>query len=273
MLTPLERPFQIQSVPPRDLARQWRRGFTLIELLVVIAIIALLAAILFPVFGRARENARRTSCLSSARQIGLALQQYEQDADGRTPPVNSTSDCPCWSDWVLPYAKSQQIFSSCPSKKFEFDWTPLSKENITFAYNNLYTSGGTATDGQETTPPSGATNGGVPGLSVAAMPVPSETIIFGDSAGQYMVYSSNKLATQTTVRLQPPFDAISGVPKIGRVESNTTNTKQAYVGRHFEGSNFVYVDGHAKWLRMSEAAKTNSNGVMYLFTVEDDQNL
>src|SRR3954466_6301394 len=67
------------------------RAFTLIELLIVIAIIALLAAILFPVFGRARENARRASCQSNMKQIGLGLQMYIQDYDGRVPICNDNS--------------------------------------------------------------------------------------------------------------------------------------------------------------------------------------
>ena len=65
-----------------------RTGFTLIELLVVIAIIAILAAILFPVFGRARENARRTSCISNARQLGLAVLQYASDYDDMMSPCS-----------------------------------------------------------------------------------------------------------------------------------------------------------------------------------------
>ncbi len=245
-------------------ATQKKRGFTLIELLVVIAIISILAAILFPVFGRARENARRTSCLSSMRQIGLGLQQYTQDSDERTPPVNSTSDCPCWSDWILPYVKSTEIFSACPSKHFNANWTPGTKNNIAFAYNNLYTGGG-STDVQETTPPSGATNSGTPGLSIAAMPVPTETTIFGDSAGDYMVYSSNK--NDITRELTLPAAHASKMMNIGR----TSTANQRFVGRHFEGSNFVFVDGHAKWLKMSDVAKTNSNGIMHYFTVEDDK--
>src|SRR5687768_11777068 len=87
-----------------------RAGFTLIELLIVIAIIALLAAILFPVFARARENARRTSCQSNLKQIGLGIQQYTQDNDERFPPED-TND-PTTVGWALstqPYTKSEQI--------------------------------------------------------------------------------------------------------------------------------------------------------------------
>lgn len=68
------------------------KGFTLIELLVVIAIIAILAAILFPVFARARENARRSSCMSNMKQIGLGLMQYTQDYDEKLPTCNFHSD-------------------------------------------------------------------------------------------------------------------------------------------------------------------------------------
>ena len=79
-------------------SKQYRRGFTLIELLVVIAIIAILAAILFPVFARARENARRSSCLSNMKQIGLGMMQYSQDNDERYPPNwhcgTNASSCP-----------------------------------------------------------------------------------------------------------------------------------------------------------------------------------
>jgi prepilin-type N-terminal cleavage/methylation domain-containing protein/prepilin-type processing-associated H-X9-DG protein len=93
------------------------RGFTLIELLVVIAIIALLAAILFPVFSRARENARRSSCASNLKQIGLGIMQYSQDYDERMVLVGSTGGGPCtapWHDRIQPYTKSTQVFQ-CPS--------------------------------------------------------------------------------------------------------------------------------------------------------------
>jgi len=107
--------------------RPLRRGFTLIELLVVIAIIAILAAILFPVFAQAREKARQTSCLSNCKQIGLALQMYAQDYDERLP--NTGPDWPGngknpvyaagygWAMWVVlldPYIKSRKVWV-CPS--------------------------------------------------------------------------------------------------------------------------------------------------------------
>src|SRR5687768_13605090 len=94
-------------------APRTRRGFTLIELLVVIAIIALLAAILFPVFGRAREQARKTSCMSNLKQIGLGIMQYTQDYDEYLP-VGNTGGGQGWAGRVGPYLKSSQIFI-CPS--------------------------------------------------------------------------------------------------------------------------------------------------------------
>src|SRR4051794_21082605 len=93
--------------------RMRRKGFTLIELLVVIAIIAILAAILFPVFAQAREKARQSQCLSNARQIALALTTYSQDYDEmlvmRYPGPNVS-----WKDSLEPYLKSADIYR-CPS--------------------------------------------------------------------------------------------------------------------------------------------------------------
>ncbi len=93
------------------------RGFTLIELLVVIAIIAILAAILFPVFARARENARRASCQSNLKQIGLGVLQYVQDYDENYPVANYTppgGTQRSWRQLIQPYVKSADLFR-CPS--------------------------------------------------------------------------------------------------------------------------------------------------------------
>ena len=104
-----------------------RRGFTLIELLVVIAIIAILAAILFPVFARAREKARESSCLSNLRQIGTALQMYASDYDDYLPLANEYPASPPPADGyhegppsirdiLYPYVKNTQIYR-CASDK------------------------------------------------------------------------------------------------------------------------------------------------------------
>jgi prepilin-type N-terminal cleavage/methylation domain-containing protein/prepilin-type processing-associated H-X9-DG protein len=93
--------------------RKSTHGFTLIELLVVISIIAIIAAILFPVFSRARENARRSSCTSNAKQLALGIIMYSQDYDEKMMPAYYGTVY--WPYLTLPYTKSQQILN-CPSE-------------------------------------------------------------------------------------------------------------------------------------------------------------
>jgi prepilin-type N-terminal cleavage/methylation domain-containing protein/prepilin-type processing-associated H-X9-DG protein len=107
------------STPGSKPACNSKRGFTLIELLVVIAIIALLAAILFPVFARARENARKSSCSNNLKQIGVGMLQYQQDYDETTVPgiIDVPGGLVGWIQIIQPYVKSTQSFQ-CPSDSY-----------------------------------------------------------------------------------------------------------------------------------------------------------
>ena len=135
-----------------------RTGFTLIELLVVIAIIAILAAILFPVFARARENARRASCQSNLKQIGLGFMQYTQDYDEKYPEIYVADPLTSWNYMVQPYVKSNQLFD-CPSATgiAPYDGRRFI-ETLCYGMNRT-----------------------VSGLSIAAIAKPAETVMSGDN--------------------------------------------------------------------------------------------
>src|SRR5688572_4787497 len=159
-----------------------RSAFTLIELLVVIAIIAILAAILFPVFAQAREKARQTSCLSNMKQIGTAALMYIQDYDERTPrnwygmdgfeATTAIGDTPGrykWMDSIQPYIKNTQIFT-CPSAS-QLPYVPRTALQTgqtttkygSYAYNRAY---GQVDVESDTTPA---------GKSLAQLALPSDT--------------------------------------------------------------------------------------------------
>ena len=128
-----------------------RSGFTLIELLIVIAIIANLAAILFPVFAKARESARRTKCTANLKQLQLGFSLYVSDYDGVSPPANDKANhqaeyerccyfaedwmaSPNWASTILPYTKSHQIYE-CPSTLKWSQYADTSKPPISYIAN------------------------------------------------------------------------------------------------------------------------------------------
>ena len=138
-------------------------GFTLIELLVVIAIIAILAAILFPAFARARENARRASCQSNVKQIMLGIFQYTQDYDEKYIPMYNSDPAVYWPRKVEPYLKSTQLFN-CPSN------SGVAYSNI----DNYFPHYGLNTQLFEL-------GGGTLGRSLASIEQPTSTVMLADS--------------------------------------------------------------------------------------------
>ena len=205
--------------------RRRRFGFTLIELLVVIAIIAILAAILFPVFARAREKARQTSCLSNLKQISLAFMMYADDHDETLPPAyyyqNGWNDEFAWDfhiNWgtggsdlglVGPYTRNGQL-NSCPTFKGQ-SW---GRPNTGFAYNATYL-GGSPDEGRR---PAG----------LGEVQQPSATVLACDSAFDFSGSASGNQY------LRAPSDPYHG-----------------WIGphvhfRHNGVANVAYCDGHAK---------------------------
>ena len=220
------------SVPLRH-----RKAFTLIELLVVIAIIAILAAILFPVFARARENARRTSCLSNIRQLGLGFVQYAQDYDEYYP--FSKGDSP-WTVAIQPYIKSTQMLR-CPSDQ-RSDWaTNLAAPLSDGGRRSSYTTNGYFVPG-EAKPEHG---GNFAGLASVQSPA---SVIFIAEGAEY-------LSPANTAWNQIYFHA--HLWGNGASNSRWDDTKQLpldiITDRHLGGFNAAFADGHAKFTRWTQA--------------------
>lgn len=207
--------------------RSRRNAFTLIELLVVIAIISVLAAILFPVFARARENARRASCMSNLKQIGLGIMQYTQDYDERYPTYrvpdassNYAADPYGWVDSIQPYVKSYQLFQ-CPTESTSPDPTkPLGdpSSRISDYAINIWITGRDISTGNKVT-----------GMSIAALERSSATAL----VIEYRTYGS------ASFFLEP-----GSLPINGRV---VISASPRFENRHFNGVNFIYADGHVKF--------------------------
>ncbi len=212
-------------------------GFTLIELLVVIAIIAILAAILFPVFAQAREKARQTSCLSNLKQMGTALMMYVQDYDemlpmGWTSTNNRARD---WTTDLLPYIKMgseadaklvnealaasrPDLFSArvpvyqCPSKGPSRDTRGLRRG---YGYNWWL--------------------GTVPSTSLAAISAPADCVAFAEVFGE--------------------------VDRVFPFKTPNTDPRFLPEARHSDGLNLAFSDGHAKWYKKEHPGLNWPQGV------------
>ena len=229
-------------MPDKHFRRMPRwRGFTLIELLVVIAIIAILAAILFPVFAQAREKARAISCLSTTRQLGLALNQYLQDYD-ETIILNSygSSSIPgssSWPDHLQPYIRNNGVLV-CPSSTkvtsgaTQDAWLTIQGRLCTYSLNNIYFSN--ATWGQIFE--KGQAN-------LASIEDVTGTLFCADG-NKFQAASTGGSKPVVNLTVQPP-----------RIDSS----QASFMGRHMDGMNCVFFDGHSKWLRVTELGKSKIN--------------
>jgi len=233
-----------------------RRGFTLIELLVVIAIIAILAAILFPVFAQAREKARATACFSNLRQLGMSVSLYLQDFEAfpmySFTPGNTLEGPYRWYDQLIPYTRNLQIFN-CPSVPRK--WGPrVAGRNGSYGYNFHYL-GNLQTNCWN-----------VP-VHEAVIETPADMLVIGDSRGTGTIPCANELPSDPHFSnpdclfnhgysIDPP-----GLPpcKFGSGPALRSSAGRSSLphDRHTGGANFVFADGHAKWMRSEVTQRDN----------------
>lgn len=249
------------------------RGFTLIELLVVIAIIAILAAILFPVFAQAREKARQITCTSNLKQQALAILQYTQDYDGQYPaaapyyggswqndfggwqlpcsmPGQASTDCMVWGNSVQPYLKNLQVLS-CPDGVVKWDY---------YSYN----------DGRAGT--SYTYNGELQFSSDAIIVQPATTVLLWSG----MMKSTWVGRTIANPQLACGDGTQPCVYHAGPCTGNGCGDRMIVYGGyslnkwvHGHGDNFAFTDGHVKWFPLNGDynhdpwAVTTADGDMY----------
>jgi len=208
-------------------------GFTLIELLVVIAIIAILAAILFPVFAKAREKARQTSCLSNLKQIGTSVMMYVQDYDEMYPMsyqdvasgAGSAAQIPMtWPNRLLPYIKNTQVYK-CPSDsrpRTPPDFAGCGAAAQSYCWNLNF-------------------GGDIPAwgpsyvitLSMSAVAAPSQCAMLWDDSSDWLTAGyGGRFDTLDSPDWAQSFDG------------------EVLQGRHSGGDNFMFADGHAKWYKL-----------------------
>jgi prepilin-type N-terminal cleavage/methylation domain-containing protein/prepilin-type processing-associated H-X9-DG protein len=233
-----------------------RRAFTLIELLVVIAIIAILAAILFPVFAQAREKARQAACLSNSKQMGMGITMYVQDYDEMYPngghgPGTAGAQPARWYRKIYPYVKNVGVYT-CPSRP---------NRKVVIATSGIAqgwpdTAGGYGCNG----------NVMIWGGNGTTQIIPSRTLAeIADAAGTFIVAETEQCSCAGVTNNTDPEDWVNytqastdwQVAAPGNWDNNNTahyaacdssqNQARRPMARHNKGLNVIYCDGHAKW--------------------------
>ena len=243
-----------------------KNAFTLIELLVVIAIIALLAAILFPVFARARENARRSSCQSNLKQVGIGILQYTQDYDEKYPMYSvsggkGTPGSPYgWADAIQPYIKSEQLYQ-CPS-----DVTPPPTDDPTY-----------------TKPQNVGYCDYVYNVAIGSQPQNTGTAATGSGAALaqiqsptlcMMVMDGKKAPNANTALSDTSNNGSARMATRGSGGESLAGANNLNTALHLSGCNLLFVDGHVKWCSGKAGATTTLANVWNAntaFTTSGDQ--
>jgi prepilin-type N-terminal cleavage/methylation domain-containing protein/prepilin-type processing-associated H-X9-DG protein len=231
-----------------------RRAFTLIELLVVIAIIAILAAILFPVFAQARDKARQAACLSNTKQISLGVYMYAQDSDEILPVLGVNAQARGrWQFQIFPYVKNVDVFT-CPSIPAN-RWVPPAagalgtNDRGGYGWNLALTADGSNLNI-------------APGYALAKIAKPAETIIVGDTGFNgtastqvgWAMYAADPRKTPAAANTQPGL--------YPQFRHHATAHKPVMGGNNLpiEGrANFCFLDGHAKSMSVGQAMIVPTN--------------
>jgi prepilin-type N-terminal cleavage/methylation domain-containing protein/prepilin-type processing-associated H-X9-DG protein len=233
----------LMRITKAGVGRKYTSGFTLIELLVVIAIISILAAILFPVFARVRENARRTSCASNLKQLALGMLMYTQDNDGGLPSYirDGSATWPQLYDPTVAYVKNTQVYR-CPS-------APASTLAMSDIYGPQYglpwQNNNTSTNANWVVMFANSTRT----AKIDVVPDAMRTCLIGE-----------------TWNTGGPIGGRERYWELGyghsRFRVQTANWDTLRHDRHLEGANYAFVDGHVKWLKTETVDSARQNGAV-----------